>query len=87
MAKVKIYSTPTCPYCVMAKDFFKEKGIEYVDINVAEDREAAKKMVEKSGQMGVPQIEINGKLIVGFNKEAIEEELKKEAGEESNDDE
>ena len=85
MAKVKIYSTPTCPYCTMAKDFFKEKGIEFKEINVAEDKEAAKAMIEKSGQMGVPQIEINGKLIVGFNKEAIEEELKKEANESSDD--
>jgi len=70
--KVKIYSTPTCPYCVMAKDFFKEKGIEFEDIDVSKDQEAGKQMVEKSGQMGVPVIEINDKIIVGFNKPEIE---------------
>lgn len=75
MAEIKVYSTPTCPYCHMLKDFLKEKGIEFDDIDVAEDQEAAKEMVGKSGQMGVPQIEINGKIIVGFDKGAIEKEL------------
>jgi len=77
MTKVKVYSTPTCPYCVQVKAYFKEKGIEYEDINVAEDHEKAEEMVKKSGQMGVPQIEIGDELIVGFDKEAIEEALKK----------
>ncbi len=75
MAKIKVYSTNTCPYCTMVKDFLKEKGVEFDDINVSTDREAAEKMIEKSGQMGVPQTEINGKIIVGFNKAAIEKEL------------
>ncbi len=75
MVQVKIYSTPTCPYCNMAKEFFKEKGIEYEDINVAEDQEAEKEMVERSGQMGVPQILIGETLIVGFDKGAIEAAL------------
>lgn len=75
--KVKIYSTSTCPWCVKAKEFFKEKGIEFEDINVAENKEAAKEMMEKSGQMGVPVIDINGKIIVGFDQGAIEEEIKK----------
>lgn len=74
-AKVKIYSTPTCPYCVMAKKFFDEKGVKYEDINVAEDEKARNEMVEKSGQMGVPVIDINGKIIVGFDKEAVKKEL------------
>ena len=74
---VKVYSTPACPYCHMLKDFLKEKGVEFEDIDVAADQEAAREMIEKSGQMGVPQIEINGKIIVGFNKEAIERELEK----------
>lgn len=73
--KVKIYSTPTCPYCVMAKEFFKEKGIEFEDIDVSKNQEAGKEMVEKSGQMGVPVIEIDGKIIVGFNKPEIEKVL------------
>jgi len=75
MADVKIYTTPTCPYCHMAKEFLKEKGVEFDEIDVSADQEAAKEMVAKSGQMGVPQIEINGKIIVGFNREALEAEL------------
>jgi glutaredoxin-like YruB-family protein len=77
MANIKIYTTPTCPYCKMAKAFLTEKGVEFDEIDVAADQEAAKEMVAKSGQMGVPQIEINGKIIVGFNKEALEAELEK----------
>ncbi|NIP40033.1 MAG: NrdH-redoxin [Candidatus Aenigmarchaeota archaeon] len=73
--KVKIYSTPTCPYCRMAKEFLRSKGIEFEDVDVSENQEAAKEMMEKSGSNGVPQIEINGKIIVGFDKEAIEKEL------------
>ena len=77
MTKIKVYSIPTCPYCTMVKDYLKEKGVEFEEVNVAADREAAKKMIEKSGQMGVPQIEINDKIIVGFNKPALEEEIAK----------
>ncbi len=55
----------------------KEKGVEFEEIDVSVDREAAQEMINKSGQMGVPQMEINGKMIVGFDQEAIEEELKK----------
>ena len=78
MAKIKVYSTPTCPHCVMLKDWLKEKGIEFEDIDVASNQQAAQEIVRKSGQMGVPVIEINGKLIVGFDREAIEKELKKQ---------
>jgi glutaredoxin-like YruB-family protein len=74
--KVKVYSTPTCPYCHMAKDFLKEHKIEFEDINVAEDHNAAKEMIEKSGQMGVPVIEIGDEIIVGFDKEKIKKALK-----------
>ena len=77
MAKIKVYSTETCPYCHMVKDFLREKKVEFEDIDVSKDHKAAKEMISKSGQMGVPQIEINGKIIVGFNKEEIEKELKK----------
>lgn len=73
---VKVYSTPTCPYCHMAKEFLKENKVEFEDINVAEDEKARNEMVEKSGQMGVPVIEINGKILVGFDKEALKKELK-----------
>jgi glutaredoxin-like YruB-family protein len=73
--KVKVYSTTTCPWCVKAKEFLKEKNIEFEDINVGENQEAAKEMVEKSGQMGVPVLDINGTIIVGFDKDAIEKAL------------
>lgn len=77
MAKVKVYSTPTCPYCRLAKNFLKEKGVDFEDVDVSVDRKAAEEMIQKSGQMGVPQIEINEKIIVGFDKGAIERELGK----------
>ena len=76
MVKVKVYSTPTCPWCVKVKEYLEEKKVDFENIDVSEDQEAAKEMMEKSGQMGVPQIEIDGKIIVGFDKEAIEEALK-----------
>jgi len=69
--EVTVYSTPTCPYCVMVKAFLKEKGIDYHDIDVSTDEEAAREMVEKTGQMGVPVIMIGEKVIVGFDQEAI----------------
>lgn len=72
---VKVYSTPTCPYCKLTKDFLKEKGIAFSDIDVAADPSAANEMVKKSGQMGVPVIEVNGSVIVGWNKGALEEAL------------
>ncbi len=73
--KIKVYSTPACPWCGVLKDFLKEKKVDFEEIDVSKDQEKAKEMVEKSGQMGVPQIEINGKIIVGFDKEGIEKEL------------
>lgn len=76
MEKVKVYSTETCPYCVMVKEFLKEKKVEFEDIDVNSDREKAQEMVEKSGQMGVPVIDIDGEMIVGFDKPKIEETLK-----------
>ena len=75
MNKVTIYSTPTCHFCHMAKDFFKEKGIEFEDFNVSSDLEKRKEMVDKSGQMGVPVILIKDQIIVGFNKPKIVELL------------
>ena len=72
---ITIYSTPQCPYCHMAKDYLKEKGFKYDDINVLEDSAAAADMIEKSGQRGVPVIDIDGKIIIGFDKDAINESL------------
>ena len=77
MTKIKVYSTPTCPYCHMAKDFLRTKGVDFEDIDVSTDRMAAQEMVQKTGQMCVPVIDINGKIIVGFDKQTIEKELKK----------
>ena len=76
MTKVKIYSTPTCPFCKRAKAFFKEHNIEYEDVNVAENEKARDEMVEKSGQMGVPVIEIEKKIIVGFDEHELKKTLK-----------
>jgi glutaredoxin 3 len=75
MKKVTIYSTPTCHYCNMAKDFFKENKIAYTEANVATDLEKRKEMVEKSGQMGVPVIDIGGEIMVGFDKSALSKAL------------
>jgi len=65
--KIIVFSTPSCPYCTMVKNYFKEKGIEFEDINVAADQEMARKMVAKSGQMGVPQIWIDDSVVVGYD--------------------
>lgn len=71
MKQVIIYSTPTCSYCKLAKDYFAENNIAYTDYNVGSDLDKRKEMVDKSGQMGVPVIDIDGKVIVGFDKPAI----------------
>lgn len=76
MAKVTIYSTPTCPYCDMAKRYLKENNVEFKAIDVSKDTKAATEMVEKSGQMGVPVLDIDGQIIVGFDKDAIKKALK-----------
>ncbi|MEM3372674.1 MAG: glutaredoxin domain-containing protein [Candidatus Anstonellales archaeon] len=75
--KIIIYTTPTCPYCAMAKRYLDSKGVKYTEVNVAADIRAAQEMIMKSGEMGVPQIEINGKMIIGFDRYAIDEELRK----------
>ena len=75
MANVTIYSTPTCVYCNAAKVFFKEKGVAYTEHNVAADQAKRKEMIDKSGQMGVPVIDIDGQLVVGFNQPKIKQLL------------
>ena len=73
---VKVYTTSTCPYCTMVKNFLKEKNIPFEEADVGRDRSAAREMVDKSGQMGVPVVDIEGKIIVGYDKEAISRELR-----------
>jgi len=73
---VRVYSTPNCPYCHILKDFLKKNKVKFEDIDVSRDPKAAQEMVEKSGQMGVPVTEIDGKIIVGFNVTALKEVLK-----------
>lgn len=72
---VVIYSTPSCGWCHKAKEYFSEKGVSYIEYNVAEDQAKAEEMINKSNQMGVPVIEIDGKIIVGYDKEAIDAAL------------
>lgn len=73
---VTVYSTPTCPYCVYAKEYFKKNNVEFKDVDVSRDRASAEEMVRKSGQMGVPVIDIDGKILVGFQPEEFEKLLK-----------
>lgn len=68
---MKVFSTPACPYCVTLKEFLKEHKIEFEDIDVSQDKKALDQMVKKSGQMGVPVVEIEGQIIIGFDKEKI----------------
>ena len=73
---VKVYSTPTCPWCAKTKEFFKANKISFTDVDVSKNKKAAEEMVKKSGQMGVPVIDINGKIIVGFKQDALKKALK-----------
>lgn len=72
---VKVYSTPSCSWCVKAKDYLKANNISFEDIDVTKDQSAAKVMVEKSGQRGVPVLDINDNIIVGFDKVNIDKLL------------
>lgn len=72
---VVLYSTPSCSYCRLAKDYFRQKGISFTEFNVAADQRKAEEMVRKSGQMGVPVIDVHGKIIIGFNKPEIDRAL------------
>ena len=69
--KVIIYSTPTCHFCQMTKDFLKEKGINYTEFDVAHDLEKRQEMIQKSGQMCVPVIFVGDEMIIGFDKERL----------------
>ena len=75
MKKVSIYTTPSCHYCHMAKDFFDENGVKYESYDVMSDLPRRQEMVEKSGQMGVPVIIVDDQVVVGFDKTFLEEIL------------
>ena len=71
MPKVTIYTTPTCVFCKMTKAFFKENNVQYAEKDVSTDRAATDEMIQKSGQMGVPVIDIDGQILVGFDKAGL----------------
>lgn len=73
--KVAVYSTPSCPYCIRAKQFLKDKNVEFENIDVSTDEAKADEMIKKSGQMGVPVLDIDGQIIIGFDKERIAKAL------------
>lgn len=75
MEPVKIYSTPSCVYCKMAKSFFDQNNVKYVDLNVQEDLAAQQEMIAKSGQLGVPVIDVGGDIYVGFDRAALAKAL------------
>lgn len=75
MKKVTIYSTPTCHFCGLAKEFFKDNKINYTEHNVALDMEKRKEMIEKTSQMGVPVIDVDGQIIIGFDEGRLIEAL------------
>lgn len=72
---VKIYTTPTCPYCKLAKEFMTEKSVAFEEVDVSKDQKALEEMVQKSGQLGVPVIDVDGKILVGFNRKRLAELL------------
>ena len=75
MPNVKVYSTSTCHYCISLKEFLKKNNIQFENIDVGINRQASQEMMDKSGQMGVPVLDIDGEIIVGFDKDAISKAL------------
>ncbi|THE13425.1 glutaredoxin family protein [Bacillus timonensis] len=71
MNQITVYTTNTCPYCVMMKNFLKENGFSFKEVNVQQDPIAANRLVKTTGQMGVPQTEINGQWVLGFDPEKV----------------
>lgn len=73
--RISVFSAPSCAYCFTLKEFLKENNFEFEDIDVSQDKKAQEEMIEKSGQMGVPVVEIDGQIVVGFDKERISQLL------------
>jgi glutaredoxin-like YruB-family protein len=72
---ITVYSTPTCPYCKLAKKFLAEHGVEFSDVDVSADAAKAREMIDKTKQMGVPVIDIDGELIIGFDETRLRKAL------------
>lgn len=77
MTSIKVYTTPTCAYCKMTKDYFKSKNLNYEEYDVSKDIPRQKEMIEKTGQFGVPVIDIDGKIVIGFDRPKIDQLLVK----------
>lgn len=75
MAKIKIYTAPGCPYCYLLKEYLKSKNVSFEEIDVSKDEKAAKELIQKTNQMVVPVLEFNGEIVVGFDKEKIDQIL------------
>lgn len=75
MKKVKIYSTPTCPYCSMAKKYLSEKGVSYEDVDVSANPDKVSELVDTSGQLGVPVIIVEDEVIIGFDRPRLDQAL------------
>ncbi|MEE9488315.1 MAG: Uxx-star family glutaredoxin-like (seleno)protein [Candidatus Brocadiales bacterium] len=75
MSDVKIYTTPTCPYCIKAKEYFTRKGIKYVEYNVAQDKDALQEMTKLSGGRSVPVITVDDEVLIGFNQDKLDKLL------------
>lgn len=73
--KVKVYSTPTCPWCMRVKQYLSDNNVAFENIDVSADQAAGEEMVKKSGQMGVPVVDVEGEIIVGFDKDKINASL------------
>jgi glutaredoxin-like YruB-family protein len=73
---VTVYSTPVCPWCSRVKEFLKDNNVEFKEIDVSADQKAAQDMIEKSGQMGVPVVDVDGEIVIGFNESRLRELLK-----------
>jgi len=78
-SEVIVYSTPSCPYCTMAKEYLARKGIAFTDYDVSKDQARAKEMVMKSQQGSVPVLQINGRIVVGFDRQLIDDALQRKA--------
>ncbi|MFH1798858.1 MAG: glutaredoxin domain-containing protein [Candidatus Omnitrophota bacterium] len=75
MPNVKVYGTPTCPFCVRVKEFLKSNNVEFEDIDISVNQDKVQELIQKSGQMGVPVLDIDGAIVVGFDKGKITEVL------------